>query len=128
MKIVSMISRYLLGLLFLVAGLNHYLNFLPMGPLPPGPAGQFTSVMLSTHYMWVVAFFEVVPAILLLVNRYVPLGLTLLGPVIFNILVTIVLMTPIGLPVGAVITVLWLLLAWRHRAAFTSLFVAQTTD
>jgi putative oxidoreductase len=126
MKIVAIIARYLLGLLFLVSGLNHYLNFIPAAPLPPGPVADFTNVMTTTHYIWVTAFFQVVPSILLLVNRYVPLALTLLGPVIFNILVINILMVPKALPVIGFLTVLWLLVFWRHRASFAGIFVAKT--
>ena len=66
MKIASIIARYLLGLIFLVFGMNHYLNFIPTGPMPAGVAGQYFGILMTTHYLYVVAFFEVVPAILLL--------------------------------------------------------------
>ena len=82
MKIVTMIARLLLGLAFLVFGLNKFLGFIPTPPMPAGAAGQFFEVMMSTHYIQVVGFFEVVSALLLLFNRFVPLGLTLLGPVL----------------------------------------------
>ena len=85
MKIVATIARYLLGLIFLVFGLNHYLNFIPM-PMPTGVTGQFFGVLVQTHYLYVVAFLEIIPAILLLANRYIPLALTVLAPVIVNIL------------------------------------------
>ena len=97
MKIAATIARYLLGLIFLIFGLNHYLNFIPMGPMPTGLAGQFMGALMQSHYMYVVAFFEVVPAILLLVNRYVPLALTFLAPVIFNILLVGILMIRDGI-------------------------------
>jgi putative oxidoreductase len=126
MKIVAMIARYLLGLLFLVSGLNHYLNFIPAGTPPPGPVAQLTDVMTKTHYIWVTAFFQVAPSILLLVNRYVPLALTLLGPVIFNIIVINVLMVPQALPVIGFLTLLWFLVFWRHRASFAGIFLAKT--
>lgn len=128
MKIAAVIARYLLGLIFLVFGLNHYLSFIPMGPIPATPAGQFMTAMLVTHYIFVVAFFEVAPAVLLLANRYVPLALTFLGPVIFNILLTNILMAPQGLPAGGLVTVLWLLLAWRNRSAFAGIFAARGAD
>ena len=79
MKTASLIARYLLALIFLVFGMNHYLNFIPMGPMPLGTAGQFFGALVASRYIYVVAFFEVVPAILLLINRYVPLALVVLG-------------------------------------------------
>lgn len=122
MKIASTIARYLLGLIFLVFGLNHYLNFIPMGPMPTGLAGQFMGALMQSRYIYVVAFFEVVPAILLLVNRYVPLALTLLAPVIFNILLVGILMSAIALPMAIFVTILWFLVFYRLRSAFAGIF------
>ena len=128
MRIASTIARYLLGLVFLVFGLNHYLNFIPMGPMPTGVAGQFMGAMMQSRYFWVVAFFEVVPGILLLVNRYVPLALTLLGPVIVNILLVDILMAPQGLPVGIAVAVFWVLVFLRVPSAFTGIFQSQVAE
>jgi len=122
MKIAATIARYLLGLVFLVFGLNIYLQFIPAPPLPAGPFAQFSGALMSTHYMLVVGVFQVVPAVLLLINRYVPLALALLAPVILNIDLTHIFMAPSGLPIAAVITILWVLLFMQHRAAFAPLF------
>src|SRR5204862_1743025 len=86
MKIVTLIARLLLGLIFVVFGLNGFLNFLNMGPMPTGLAGQFIGALALSHYFWVVSGLQVVGGALLLVNRFVPLGLVLLGPVIVNII------------------------------------------
>lgn len=128
MKIVALIARLLLGLVFLVFGLNIFLHFIPMGPTPTGPMGQFTGALFVTHYIQIVGIFQVVPAILLLINRYVPLALTLLGPVIVNILITHILMAPSGLPIALLVTLLWLLVAYRNRAAFLPLFQQRVAD
>jgi putative oxidoreductase len=121
MRVVFPIARNLLGLIFLVFGLNHYLNFIPTGPIPAGFAGQFFGVLMASRYLYVIAFFEVVPAILLLVNRFVPLALIVLGPVIVNILVTGLLISAFALPMAVVLTILWLLAAWPLRSTFLPL-------
>jgi hypothetical protein len=128
MKLTSIIARYLLGLIFLVFGLNLSFHFLPMGPMPTGTAGQFFGALLITHYIHFVALFQVVPAILLLINRYVPLGLALLAPVIVNIDLTHILMAPSGLPMATLVTILWFLAAWRVRSAFYPLFQQRVAD
>lgn len=122
MKIVATAARVLLGAIFLFFGLNLFLHFLPMMPMPAGAAGQFFTVLRVTHYIYAVAFFQVVPGFLLLVNRYVPLALTLLAPVIVNILLTHILMAPSGLPGAVLVTALWLIAAYRVRPAFYGLF------
>jgi len=128
MKIVATIARYLLGLMFLVFGSNMFLKFIPMGPLPAGLAGQFTAALFAAHYFTVVGAVMVVSGLLLLVNRYVGLGLTLLGPVLFNILTYHMLLNPSGIGMGAFATLLWLLVAWEHRVVFARLFAARLEE
>ena len=79
-----MIARLLLGLVFVVFGLNGFLQFIN-APLPSGIAGQFLSALIQSHYVFVVSTMQVASGALLLANRYVPLALVLLGPVIVNI-------------------------------------------
>ena len=86
MKIVAIIARILLGLVFLVFGLNKFFPFIPSGPMPPGAAGPVHGRPHFTHYIMAVGVFEAVGGLLLLINRYVPLALCLLAPVIVNIL------------------------------------------
>ena len=128
MKLTSSIARCLLGLIFLVFGMNHYLNFIPSGPMPAGLAGQFFSVLAASHYLYVIAFFEIAPAVLLLVNRFVPLALVVLGPVIVNILITGLLISALALPMATLLVILWLLSAWRVRSVFFPLFHQRVAD
>jgi putative oxidoreductase len=117
MKIATTIARFLLGFIFTVFGLNGFLHFLPMGPVPP-LAGQFVGALIQSHYMVVVFALQLICGLLLLVNRYVPLALTILGAVLFNILLFHIFMAPSGLPLAAFVTLLWAVVAWRARAVF----------
>src|SRR5437773_4510478 len=115
MKIVVLIARLLLGLIFVALGLNGFLNFLSMGPMPSGLAGQFIGALFQSHYYFVVAGLQVVGGLLLLVNRFVPLALVLLGPVIVNILLYDLFMNPTGIALAIVVTVLWFIVFYGHR-------------
>jgi uncharacterized membrane protein YphA (DoxX/SURF4 family) len=127
MKIASTIARYLLGLVFLVFGLNGFLHFIPMPPPKGALAAQFGGVIFASHY-WVVVFgVQVIGAVLLLVNRFVPLALVLLGPVIVNIFFFHALMAPEGLPLAIVVVVLWLILAVRYKQYLAGIFVQRAT-
>lgn len=130
MKLISTIARYLLGLIFAFFGANLLFHFLPNPPLPPGPAKDFTTVLATTHYIEVVGFFQFVPGILLLINRYVPLALTVLAAMLLNILSThILVMQGNGLfPIPILVVVLWLLVFWRVRSAFAGIFQAKIAD
>ncbi len=128
MKIAATIARLLLGAIFLFFGSNILFHFLPNPPMPPGPMADFSSALMVTHYIHVVAFFQIVPAILLLINRYVPLALTLLAPVIVNIDLTHILMSPSGLPVAVLVTIFWILVFLRVRSSFAGIFQQRTQE
>jgi hypothetical protein len=120
MKITSVIARFLLGFIFLVFGLNGFFHFIPMPP-PTGVAGEFMGALFVSHYLGVVFALQLVGGVLLLINRYVPLALTILAPVIFNILLFHFLMAPSGLPLAIFATVLWVLTFVNVRSAFGGL-------
>jgi uncharacterized membrane protein YphA (DoxX/SURF4 family) len=126
MKIVTLIARLLLGLIFVVLGLNGFLNFLSMGPMPSGLAGQFMGALILSHYFWVVAALQIAGGALFLVNRFVPLGLVLLGPVIVNIILYHVFLNLTGAPLAAVVVILWGIVFYSHRQYFSGIFVQRT--
>ena len=121
MKIATIISRSLLGFIFVVFGLNMFLNFIHMPPPPEGPAREFFAALFLSHYLYVIGALQVVGGLALLSGRWVPLGLTLLGPVVVNILFFHALMAPAGLPMAAVVSGLSLFLVWRYRGNFAGL-------
>ena len=124
MKTASTIARYLAGVIFLVFGLNGFLNFIPQPP-PGGIAGQFIGALYASHYLWVIFAFQLVAGVLLLVNRYVPFAVAVLAPVIVNILTFHVLMAPSGLPLALFVAVLWTVIFADVRTAFAGLFQAR---
>ncbi|HXY00683.1 MAG TPA: hypothetical protein VEI54_07160 [Candidatus Limnocylindrales bacterium] len=126
MKILALISRILLGLIFVVFGLNGFLQFIPVKELPGGLAGQFITVLAQSHYALVVSAVQVIGGALLLLNRYVPLALAILGPVIFNILCFHILILFTGIYVAIFVTILWFVLFIRHFQYFSGLFTQKT--
>ena len=126
MRIAALISRILLGLIFFVSGLNGFLHFIPMGPMPTGLAGQYIGVLMQSHYVYVVSAFQLAGGALLLVGGYIPLALTLLGPVIVNILFYHLLMDLKGIPLAIIVTILWGILFYRTRQYFSGLFTQRT--
>jgi len=125
MKIAALIARILLGLEFLVFGLNIFFHFLPQPPLPKDVSGQFAGALFVSHHILFVGALQVIGGALLLSGWYIPLGLTLLGPVIVNILLFHALMATSGLPVALITTVLWFIVFWSVRRAFAGIFAAK---
>ena len=124
MKYIFVIARVLLGLVFTVFGLNAFLHFFPTPPVP-GLAGQFMGALLGSHY-YVIAFgTELIGGVLLLSNRYVPLALTLIGPVIVNILSFHMFLNSKNMAPAIVVTVLWFVVFSPVRGSFAGLFAAK---
>jgi hypothetical protein len=119
-----------LGIIFAFFGSNVMFQFLPTPPMPPGELKDFMTVMSTTHYLWVVGFFQFVPGILLLINRYVPLALTVLAAMIVNILTTHIFVMHGGglIPFPVLVVILWLIVFWNVRSAFAGIFQARPAD
>ena len=124
MRTLYAIARYLAGVIFVVFGLNGFLNFIPMPP-PGGTAGQFMGALYASHYLWVIFAFQLVAGVLLLANRYVQLAVAILAPVIVNILSFHVLMAPSGLPLALFVALLWAVIFVDVQPAFAALFQAR---
>jgi putative oxidoreductase len=121
MKIIEIIARILLGLVFTVFGANIFLHFIPMPEQKPSLGTDFATALMESHYMYVVGFCQVAGGLILLIGRYVPLGLTLLGPVIVNILCFHIFLNHQGWQLASIVAALALFLLWRHRANFAGL-------
>jgi uncharacterized membrane protein YphA (DoxX/SURF4 family) len=123
MSKVILVVRVLLGLMFFASGMIGILN-LVKAELPPGDAGLFVSILTNHGMMKFVSLLMVVAGLLLLVGRFVPLGLVILGPILVNILLYHLLLEPKGIAVGIVATVLEVFLIWAYRLSFRGLFDA----
>jgi hypothetical protein len=108
--------------MFAVFGSNAFLHFIPM-PEMHGQAGAFMTALASSGYLYVIAVLQVLGGLCLLFGaRFVPLGLTLLGPVIVNIVLYHLFLDPQGLPMAIVVAALSLFLLWIYRFKFPAIF------
>jgi hypothetical protein len=119
------VARIAQGAAFFVFGLNGFLHFIPMPPPPPA-AGSFFGALLATGYMFpLIKGTEISAGLLLLGNRYVPLALTLLAPILVNIVAFHAFLAPAGLALPLVLLAAELYLAWTYRAVFAPMLRAQ---
>ncbi len=126
-RIVTPIVRVLLGVMFLVFGLNGFLNFMPAPKnLPPDMITVSTGLMKG-GYMAVVSATELVVALLLLTNRFVPLALALLAPIVVGIITFHIAIAPATIVPGIVVLVMELHLAWAYRGAFRPMLRAKVS-
>src|SRR5271155_1956529 len=122
MSIAKVILRSLLGLIFLVFGLNFFLHFIP-NPPEPEPAADFLGALFrSGYFLPLIGATQVIAGALLLTGIMVPFALALIAPVVVNIFLFHLFLAPAGLPVALVVVVFEVILAWMHREAFAPLF------
>lgn len=117
-------ARLFLGLIFTVMGLNGFFHFLPMPP-PAPRAAAFAGAMIGTGYLFpLIMGTQVIVGVLLLTRRFVPVALTLIAPVVVNIVAFHLFLAPAGLGLALAVLAAELTLAWAHRAAFAPLLRA----
>jgi putative oxidoreductase len=122
MRIFVIICRILLGALFVFAGLNGFFMWAKPAQMPTGLAGEFNDALFKSHYLWVVAGCQVLGGALLLMGRYVTLGLVILGPILVNILAYHITMDIKEIIPGIVCTILWAVIAWNYRKNLEGIF------
>lgn len=127
MKHIAPIARILLGLTFLVFALNYFIPFLPPQPMPPPGAMAFAGALVASGLLTFVKTIELVVALALLTNRFVPLALVVLAPIIVGIVFFHTVLAPSGMPVAASVLALELVLAWRYRSSYALLLRSKVS-
>lgn len=124
MNIAIVTARILLGSIFVIFGLNGFLQFLPQPAMPP-PAVAFFGGLAASGFMLPTLFATQVVGGALLLFGMVPLALVILAPVIVHIVEFHIFLAPAGLPLAVLVAALALFLAWTHRSAYRPLFAAS---
>lgn len=111
-------ARMLLGITFTVMGLNGFTNFLPASPVPEAAMTFFGALARTGYMMQLIMGTQLIAGILLVVNRFVPLALALLAPIVVNIIAFHIFLVPSGFPPALVMLAVEIYLAWRYRNAY----------
>jgi uncharacterized membrane protein YphA (DoxX/SURF4 family) len=120
---IPTIARILLGLLFVVTGLNGFLDFIPK---PKEPLPAFVQALAATPYMMtLISGTQLLSGVLLVTGLFVPLALALLAPVVVNIVLFHVYINRTGLEIALVVLLLELYLAFSYRGAFASMLAIR---
>ncbi len=122
---VALIARIILGLIFLVFGLNGFFHFMEMPPMPE-EAGAYLGALAATGYFFpVLKIFEILSGALLLTDRCVPLALLFLAPIVLQIFLFHAFLDPSGLALPIVIVILELYLGLVvYRSSYSGVLCA----
>ena len=124
-KKLALVARILLGLIFFIFGLNGFFHFIPMPPMPEA-AGAFMKALSDTGYMIpLLKVTEITAGIIFLSGWYLPLGLIIITPVIYNIILFHLFLAPEGLPVAIVNVLLHGFLVYMNWPSFCDLLVCK---
>ncbi|GGB13689.1 MULTISPECIES: DoxX family membrane protein [Mucilaginibacter] len=129
MKIAVLIARVLLGLVFVVFGLNFFFQFLHMAQPPMSDKAQAFSGGLfgSGYFFQYMKVIEITSGLFLIINRYTALFVLLLLPIALNIFLFHAILAPAGLPIGLAVIVLEVFLLFAYRKYYASIFTATPT-
>ncbi len=123
MRIVSIVARIVLGILFAFAGIT---GFLGSPPPQPGIAGVVNNALFSSHWIWFIAFVQLLIGLSFLTNRFVPVALIMLAAFLYNSFAYHLITSPMLLPFWFFATVLWLIIALPYRGLFAPIFKARS--
>src|SRR5512133_446262 len=126
-RYLPIIVRFLVGAIFFVFGLNGFFNFIPMPATPPQKVVPFmTGLMAAGYFFPLLKLTEPVCELLLLSNRFVPLALIVLAPIVVNIAAVHFVLDPSGAPMAAFLVVALAYLGWEYRSYFRGVLTAKT--
>ena len=122
------IARVLMGLVFFVFGLNGFFHFIPQPKTGMSDvAMSFLGGMIQTGYMIPLIFgTQTIVGVLLLANRFVPLALALIAPVVVNIFAFHLFLERSGLVIALIVAALEVYLAWSYRKAYLTMLAPRT--
>lgn len=121
--------RLILGMIFLVFGINGFVQFIPMPPPPTeGPVGAMIAGFAASGYFFpVLKMTEIACGFLLVTGYFVPLALVILAPVILQIFLFHIFLEPTGTVMAVFLVVAELTLAYFYRNAYSSLLTRKTS-
>ena len=126
MKTATLISRVILGFIYLVFGLDFFLHFIPYQPLHTGKAGAFIAGLKGTGYFYpMLKSIQVVAGIFLLINRYAPFAAVVVFPISVNVFLYHTILVPSGWWMGVLLLVPNLFLGYAYRTYYAGMFVRK---
>lgn len=126
MKTATFICRIILGLIYLVFGLDYYFHFIPYQPNHTGAAAEFKNGLMAAGYLYpMMKSIQIVGGISLLINRYAPFCAVVLFPISLNVFLFHTILVPSGWVMGVLLLVPNLFLGYAWRKYYSGMFVKK---
>jgi putative oxidoreductase len=125
-KNTVLISRLLLGFIYLVFGLDYFLHFIPYQPLHTGKTGAFIAGLKGIGYFYpMIKVIQIAGGLSLLFNRYAPFFAVVLFPISLNVLLFHTILVPSGWLMGVTLMAPNVLLGYGYRQYYSGMFTAK---
>ncbi|GAB2973687.1 hypothetical protein GCM10027049_04760 [Mucilaginibacter puniceus] len=123
MKITVLISRLILGFLYLVFGLDYFLHFIPYQPLHTGVTGAFVAGLKGVGYFYpMIKTIQILAGLSLLLNRYPAFSAVVVFPISLNVLLFHTILVPSGWYMGLLLFIPNILLGYGYRHYYSGMF------
>ena len=124
---ITMGVRILFGLFCLVFGLNKFIGFMPFPPIP-GNGGVLLEIYMTSGFFKIIGMLEILFGIGLIINKFVPLCLTVLVAIMVNAVLFHALHDLANIAGALVGLGLALFLIWDHREGFEEVLAPDIID
>lgn len=126
MKKAILISRLVLGSIYLIFGLDYFLHFIPYQPIHPGKVGAFKAALMGVGYFYpMIKSIQIAGGLSLLANRYAPFFAVVLFPISLNVLLFHTILDPSGWYMGVLLIGPNLFLGYAYRNYYKGMFVQK---
>lgn len=126
MRMATIIFRILLGLIYLVFGLDYFLHFIPYQPMHTGAAADLKAGLIGTGYIYpMMKTIQIVGGISLIIDRYAPFSAVVLFPISLNVLLFHTILVPSGWLMGVFLMGPNLFLGYAYRNYYKGMFVRK---
>ena len=124
MKSATIISRIVLGFIYLVFGLDYFFHFIPYEPNHTGKVAAFKAGLIGVGYFYpMIKTIQIVGGISLLLNRYAAFFAVVLFPISVNVFLYHTILVPSGWWMGVLLLVPNLFLGYAWRKYYSGMFV-----
>ncbi len=126
MKTLTVISRLVLGIIYLVFGLDYFLHFIPYQPAHTGAAAALKNGLMEAGYIYpMMKTIQMVGGISLIVNRYTPFSAVVLFPISLNVFLFHTILAPSAWLMGVLLLLPNLFLGYAYRKYYSGMFVRK---
>lgn len=121
-KTLPKISRWLLGIMLIVFGLNTFLQFMPALEGSAGANAFFAAMSATGYFLPVLGITKLVVGLMLVTKKAVPLALVIFAPVSVHIVLFHLFLDPATILMALVVAILNLYLGIKHMNAYRPMF------